>query len=113
MTSGWSSATRRRRGRLTRSPPSCYPSVHDPAIAQLEDAVAVAGVDVGVGDLDDGRPLLVEAPEQLHDLASLVGVEVARRLVGQDDLGVRHHRARHAHELLLAARELARVEVLL
>src|SRR5690625_7394264 len=38
-------------------------------------------------------------------------MEVAGRLVGKDQLRARDHRARDAHELLLAARELRWVEV--
>src|SRR6266536_3158871 len=81
-------------------------SFHDPAVAQVDDAVPVTRVHVGVRHLDDRRALVVEAPEQLHDLAALVGVQVAGGLVGEAHLRARHHRARHAHELLLASGEL-------
>ena len=55
----------------------------------------------------------VEALEQLHDLLALARVEVAGRLVGEDHLGLRDDRARDADQLLLAARQLVRVEILL
>ena len=58
-------------------------------------------------------PLLVQRAEQLHDLLALRRVQVAGRLVGEDHLRVRDHRARDADQLLLAARELVRIEILL
>ena len=51
--------------------------------------------------------------EQLHDLPALLGVQVAGRLVGEDQLRAGDDGPRHRHQLLLAARELVRVEVLL
>ena len=63
--------------------------------------------------LDDRRAALVQRSEQLHDLFALRRVQVAGRLVGEDDLRVGDHRARDADELLLAARELVRIEILL
>ena len=66
-----------------------------------------------VRDLDDGRPLGIQLPEQLHDLAALRRMQVAGRLVGEDELRLRDHRARDTDELLLPAGELARIEVLL
>ena len=74
---------------------------------------AVGGVHLGVRDLDDGRAFGVELLEQLHDLAALIGVQVAGRLVGQDDRRLRDERARDGDQLLLSAGELRRVEVLL
>ena len=64
-----------------------------------------------MGDLDDGRALSVEFLEKLHDLLRLAGVEVAGRFVGQDELWLGDDRARDRDELLLAAGELARVEI--
>src|SRR5262245_37540584 len=88
-------------------------AIDDPAVADLDDPVAVRRVDVGMGHLDDRRPRVVELLEQLHDVAPLIRVEVPRGLVGEDQLRLRDDGARDAHELLLAARELARIEVLL
>src|SRR5690606_2712781 len=87
---------------------------HDPAVQQMDRAVAVRGVRLGVRDLDDRRAfLLVQALEQLHDLLALRGVQVARRLGGEDDLRLGDDGPRHRHELLLTTRELVRVQVLL
>ena len=62
------------------------------------------------GHLDDGGAVAVEFPEQLHDLVTLRRVEVARRLIGENQLGVGDHRPGHRHQLLLSAGELAGVE---
>src|SRR6266404_2884702 len=84
-----------------------------PAIFGLDDAVAVGGVALGVGDLKDGGATLVEALEELHDLFALRGVQVSGGLVGENELGILNHRARHSHELLLSAGKLIRKQVFL
>src|SRR5882724_10620046 len=76
---------------------------YDESVAQLDDAIPVSRIHIRVRDLDDRRPLLVQALEHLHDFLPLVRMEIAGRLVGQDQLRVRNHRARDADELLLAA----------
>src|SRR5947207_531467 len=60
-----------------------------------------------------GRGGLVQLSEQFHDFAALTGVQIARRLVGQNDLRVRDDGPRDGDQLLLAARELIGIEVLL
>src|SRR5947209_3502584 len=87
--------------------------VHDPAVGELDDAVAVGRVRLGVCDLDDGRARVVELLEQLHDLAPLAGVEIPRRLVGEEELRVVYDCAGDGDELLLAAGELVWEEVFL
>ena len=57
---------------------------------------------------DDRRALLVDPFEQVHHLARHQRVEVAGRLVGQDQLRVAGEDARDRHALLLTARELRR-----
>jgi hypothetical protein len=59
-----------------------------------------------VGDHEDGRPGAVDAVEQLHDPNGRVRVEVARRLVADEERRVVDERARDRDALLLAAREL-------
>ena len=53
----------------------------------------------------------VELLEQVEDLVGALAVEIAGRLVGDDDLRVGDDGARDRHALLLAAGELARVVV--
>ena len=68
--------------------------------------------DVGVmGDEDDRAPGRVERVEDAHHVAPGGGVEVARRLVGEDERRVRDQRAGDRDTLLLAARQLARLVV--
>src|SRR5215217_3979398 len=87
--------------------------VDNPAVAQLNDAAAIGSVRLRVRHLDDRRSPLVQFAEQLHDLLALAGVQVARRLVGEDYLRIGDDRPRHRDELLLTARQLIRVEILL
>src|SRR5205085_8439169 len=65
-----------------------------------------------VGDHDDG---LVEAVvhllEHVQDDGRVLGVEVARGLVGEDEGGLRDDGAGEGHALLLAAGELQRLVV--
>jgi hypothetical protein len=64
---------------------------------------------VVVRDHDDGHPVLaVDAAEQIHDLPGRGRVQVAGRLVGQQQLGAADQGAGDGHALLLPARELRR-----
>ena len=56
---------------------------------------------------DRRAAVLVDREEEIVNLRARRGVEVARRLVGQDELRLEDQRARQGHALLLAARELA------
>src|SRR5512145_2572368 len=83
-------------------------ALHSP-VPYRDDAAAVLGDVVLVSDEHDGKAVLaVETLEQLHDLDARPAVEVARGLVGENDLGVVDERAGDGHPLLLASRELAR-----
>src|SRR6188508_2860924 len=55
---------------------------------------------------------VIEALEQLHDLDRELGIEVAGRLVGDQERGLADHRAGNADPLLLTSRELDRAVVL-
>ena len=57
-------------------------------------------------DHGDGDALVVERLEGGHDFDARAAVEVARRLVGQEQRGIVDERAGDGHALLLAAREL-------
>ena len=58
------------------------------------------------GDEDDGVAGLMKPLEQRHDLEAGLGLEVAGRLVGQQDRRVVHERARDGDALALSARQL-------
>ncbi len=57
---------------------------HDKSIAQVNDAVAITGVFLGVRDLHDGRAFAVQALEQLHDFFALRRMQIAGRLVREN-----------------------------
>ena len=67
------------------------------------------GVVGGVGDHDDGGAGGVEVAEEVHDVEAVVAVEIAGRLVAEDELWVGNHGASHGDALLLPAGELLRV----
>ena len=80
---------------------------HDAALAELDHAPAHAVDHRGVVRRhDDGRARAVDAVQQLHDPDRRLGVEVARRLVGQQQRRMVDEGARDADALLLAAGEL-------
>src|SRR5258707_2643606 len=84
-----------------------------PAVLELNNSMSIHGVALRMRDLNDGGAPVVEALEELHDLVALRGVQVAGRLVGEDELGILDDRAGDAHELLLAAGKLVGEEILL
>ena len=62
-----------------------------------------------MGDHDDGLAVLAHgAAHEVEDLGAGLGVEVARRLVGEDDVGLAGQGAGDGDTLLLAAGQLAR-----
>jgi hypothetical protein len=83
--------------------------VDDAPVRQENDPVGVAGRARVVGDDDDGltEPADRVAQDPQH-LAARAGVEVAGRLVGEDDVGPAGQRAGARHPLLLAAGHLGR-----
>ncbi len=82
----------------------------DLAVGDADDAVGVFGDAQVVRDEDDGDAALrVQPLEQAHDLRAGLRVEVARRLVGQDDGRLGDQRAGDGDALLLAARQLVGV----
>src|SRR5579872_1859149 len=83
----------------------------DPAVFQLNDAVAVGCISLGVRYLDDRCSRLVQAFKELHDFVALFGVQVAGRLVRENQFWILNHRAGDADELLLSAGELAREQI--
>ena len=78
--------------------------MHPDQVGELGDESHV------VADQDDGRPdLALELTERLHHLALDDDIEGARRLVGDDDLGVQHGRDRHDRPLLHPSGQLVRI----
>ena len=61
-----------------------------------------------LGEQHSGLPLLVEAPQQPHQLIARNGVELRGGLVEQDQGRPAGERGGERHALLLAAREVVR-----
>jgi hypothetical protein len=57
----------------------------------------------------DGGAIIVQFLQQVHHRFAVLRVQVARRLVRQQDRRLPDNRPRHRHPLLLSARELRRV----
>ena len=75
----------------------------DPAVANRDHAMGVGG-DVGfVRDEDDGVAGAVQAIEERHDFDAGLRIEVAGRLVGEQDRRVVDQRARDGDALALTA----------
>ena len=79
---------------------------NDCAVEEINDARSVSRITVGMGNHDDSRTLAVELGEEFHDLAPVVRVKIAGRLVGEDDGGPGDERAGYGDALLLSAGEL-------
>ena len=85
-------------------------ALDDAAVAQRDDLVGQRR-ELGVVRDEHERPaaVAVDRHEQLDDLAAGGAVEIARRLVGQQDRRIVGERARDRDALLLAARQLRRI----
>ena len=70
-------------------------------------APRVAGDVRLVRDHDDGDALVVQLLENVHDLDARAAIEIARRLVGEQHVGIVDEGARDGDALLLAAGKLA------
>src|SRR5437588_11012565 len=80
--------------------------VDDLPVADEHHAVGVASDARVVRDHDYGLPAFVQPPQQRHHMVAAAPIEVARRLVRENDLGVVDQRACDRGPLLLAAGEL-------
>lgn len=66
------------------------------------------GVSLGVGHHNDGRTFLVELAEEIHDLLTVLGVQVTCRLIGEDQLRTCDHGTGDGDSLLLTSGKLLR-----
>ena len=73
--------------------------------------MTIRRIRLGVGHLNNRRPLFIELLEKLHDLLTLAGVQIARGLICQQQSWLVNHSARDADQLLLPALELAGIEI--
>src|SRR5260370_1409463 len=79
-------------------------------VGDAQDTIAAARQRHVMSDQDQGRAVGArQLEQQIHHLLAGRAVEIAGRLVGQQELGTAHEGARHGDPLLLAARELRRI----
>src|SRR3954454_24964266 len=78
----------------------------DAAVEEVYGAVGVAREARVVRDHADGRAAAVQLAQELHHRLAVLRVEVAGRLVGEEDRRLARERARTRDALLLAAGEL-------
>src|SRR5262245_36249968 len=85
-------------------------AIDDPAVDEADDARATRGDHRVVGDEEQGRAALcLQRKHQVDDEAACLAIEVAGRLVGQQEVRLDDEGAGQRHTLLLAARQLARI----
>ena len=75
-------------------------------VEQADGTARIRGIVLRVGNHNNRCALLMELFEQSHHLLTILRVEVTRRLIGKDQLGIRHEGAGDSHALLLTTREL-------
>src|ERR1700680_4377693 len=80
---------------------------NEPPVSQLNGQVSVNRICLGVSNLDDGRSVFVQPAKELHNFFGLNGMEIARRLVGQQARRFVNYGASDSHQLVRASRELA------
>src|SRR5271155_449621 len=84
-----------------------------PTIAHLKRPSSVSCVRFGMSDLDDSCALLIQLAEEFHDLLGLAGMQIAGRLIGEQQSGLVNDRSRDPDQLLLSTGKLVWVEILL
>src|SRR5439155_13350629 len=82
------------------------------AVANVNDAMGARCDVVLVGDQNDSVACPLQPVEQVHDFDAGSRVQVAGRLVGQDDGGMVHQGAGDGDALALPAGELGRLVIL-
>ncbi len=101
----------RRAGRREAPAAALMILLHDLAVAHPQTPREARGDVLVVGDEHQRRPLRGEAVEQLDHRRPGLGVEVAGRLVGEDQGRALGERTRDRHPLTLTARQRARAVV--
>src|SRR6266436_5303644 len=76
------------------------------AVKKMNGTFREVGVALVVRDHADRRAVAMQVAQQFHHGLAILGVQVARRLIGHQDERIANERARHSDTLLLAARKL-------
>ena len=80
--------------------------LHKAAVEEMKGSLRKTHVTGIVRDHAEGGTVPMELPEQLHDLQTISGVQVAGWFVGQQHAGTANNRPRHRDALLLPAGQL-------
>src|SRR5690606_5657993 len=79
------------------------------AIDEAQEALAIGCDVLLMRDHDDGdRPFAVQPRDEVHDLPAGLRIQIAGRLIGEEDGGIGDDGAGDGHPLLLAAGKLLR-----
>lgn len=79
---------------------------HNVSVEEVYYPVGYIGIELIMGNHDDGCAILVKLCQQAHDLHSVLGIEVTCRLIGENQFGVEDNSTGYSHALLLSAGEL-------
>src|ERR1700712_2835807 len=94
--------------RLQTVPAVATAVAFDAAVTERDESGSIFGYRQVVRDEDDRLALAVQVLERLDDLATVLRVEVSRRLVREYHVGFHEQRPGNRHPLLLAAGQLRR-----
>src|SRR2546430_571674 len=97
--------------RLSQSRIGCI--ADQPSVPHLNGAASIGRVRFRVGDLHDGRSLMVQVTEEFHDFLGLAGMQIPGRLIGEQERWLVDYSTCDSHQLLLAAGKLAGIQVFL
>ena len=76
---------------------------HYLSVEEADGTARIRGIVLRVCHHNDGCALAVELFEQGHHLLTILRVEITRRLIGKDKLGIRDKGTGDSHTLLLTS----------
>ncbi len=82
--------------------------LHLPPIQQVNGTLSISSVVFGMGRLYNRHAIIIQFLKQFHYLGALFGVQVARRLIGQDQFRFTNQGAGDPDQLLLPPTQLRR-----
>ena len=81
---------------------------HKPAIEHGEDATGPFGMATRVRNHEDGRTLLIQRRQHVHNLFAMMRIEIARGFVCHDEFRIADDGTCYCDSLLLTSRKLHR-----
>ena len=77
-------------------------------VEKVDGALGAGGILLGVSHHYDGGAFGVQLFQQVHDLFTVLGIQITGRLIREDQLRAGHHGTGDGHALLLTAGKLLR-----